>query len=105
MTAEGFPSLAERLDHHKVAPLFAAGALILTGLFIFLWTAIPGIKEAMRLALSDSDDAMRLASVRDFLAGQSWFDMNSVPLHAARRRVDALVASRRSADRRVDFLR
>jgi len=28
------------------------------------------------LALTDTDDAMRLAQLRDWLGGQGWFDMN-----------------------------
>ena len=50
-------------------------ALALAGLFVFFWQTPAGIADAMRLALHDSDDALRLMSVRDFLAGQSWFDM------------------------------
>ncbi len=49
--------------------------LALAGLFVFFWATPAGIADAMRLALQDSDDALRLMSVRDFLAGQSWFDM------------------------------
>jgi len=49
--------------------------LIAAGLFVFFWATPEGIEKAMRLALDDSDDALRLMSVRDFLAGQSWFDM------------------------------
>jgi hypothetical protein len=35
---------------------------------------------ATALTLSDTDDAMRLAELHDFLAGQSWFDMHQARL-------------------------
>ncbi len=50
--------------------------LICISLAVFLWPQVPFIFSALRLELPDSDDAMRLLSVRDFLAGQGWFDMH-----------------------------
>ena len=51
-----------------------AVALFITGLFVFFLRQPAGIADAMRLALPDSDDAMRLLGVRDLLAGQGWLD-------------------------------
>jgi hypothetical protein len=36
----------------------------------------PQMKQVMVWALSDNDDAMRVLQVRDWLAGQSWFDVS-----------------------------
>ncbi len=52
-----------------------AWTLVLIGLFVFFWRQPIGIADAMRLALPDRDDAIRLLGARDLLAGQSWFDM------------------------------
>ena len=65
---------------------------MLAGLFVFLWLQIDAIAEALRLALPDRDDALRLVGIRDFLAGQNWFDTtqyrylppDGVPLHWSR---------------------
>lgn len=54
--------------------LAVALALLATALFVFFWRQPEGVAEAMRLALPDRDDAMRLLGVRDLLSGQSWFD-------------------------------
>src|SRR5579871_2890412 len=50
--------------------------LICISLAVFIWPQVPAMISALRLELPDSDDAMRLLSVRDFLAGQGWFDMH-----------------------------
>ncbi len=62
------------------------------GLFLFFWQMSREIPDVMRLALPDADDALRLTDIRDFLAGQGWFDMtqyrylppNGVTLHWSR---------------------
>ena len=48
-----------------IALLFLAGSV---------WLALPAIKGGVFDALS-TDDAMRLAEVRDLLSGQGWFDL------------------------------
>jgi hypothetical protein len=58
----------------RTGDLTVALALALTGFFVFFWRQPEGVAEAMRLALPDSDDTMRLLGVRDLLAGQGWFD-------------------------------
>jgi hypothetical protein len=49
--------------------------LVLLSLGVFLWPQLPFVQLALQLTVPDSDDAMRLLSVRDLIAGQSWFDM------------------------------
>jgi hypothetical protein len=56
------------------AEVAVASLLVVTGLFVFFVHQQAGIADAMRLALPDSDDTMRLLGVRDLLAGQGWFD-------------------------------
>ena len=52
------------------------------GLAVLLWLALVafslfGLQDAIRqFHYPDPDDAMRLAQVRDLMAGQSWFDVN-----------------------------
>jgi hypothetical protein len=48
-------------------------ALVLAGAVAFA-LAFPGLRTGIHDAMS-TDDAMRLVEVRDFLAGQSWFDL------------------------------
>ena len=50
-------------------------AIAASGLFLFFWQASHEIPKVMRLALPDADDALRFTGIRDFLAGQSWYDM------------------------------
>ena len=61
------PATGARHAHHALAVLLlcAAGALAL---------AVPSLRNGVFDAMS-TDDAMRLAGVRDLLAGQSWFDL------------------------------
>ena len=68
--AGGAASRAGRLS----GEITIAAALFLTGLLVFFLRQPAGIVDAMRLALPDSDDAMRLLGVRDLLAGQGWLD-------------------------------
>lgn len=74
---------------------------ILTALGVFACYASIDVGAALRdLRLPDTDDAMRLAQVRDLLAGQSWFDLvqhrflppEGVPSHWSRL-VDAPLAA------------
>jgi hypothetical protein len=51
-----------------------AWMLIVGGIAAFILRKLPDIGDALRLALPDNDDMMRLQAVRDLLAGQSWFD-------------------------------
>lgn len=77
---------------NQVQAWLPAIALLLTGLFVFFWLQIDAVGEALRLALPDRDDALRLVGIRDFLAGQSWFDTtqyrylppDGVPMHWSR---------------------
>src|SRR5579872_717480 len=63
--------------------LWAAVGVVMT---LLSWPAINGLK------FPDPDDAMRLLEVRDWLAGQSWFDVTQyrlnppvgVPMHWSR---------------------
>jgi hypothetical protein len=54
-----------------------SGALVAVGAFLFMlalsWTQIPLVW--LSGAFGDTDDAMRMAQVRDLLGGQSWFDL------------------------------
>jgi hypothetical protein len=43
------------------------------------WTALPSLSERL---FPDPDDAMRLLQVRDWLAGQSWWDVTQYRLNA-----------------------
>lgn len=57
------------------AELALAWFLIVAGLALFFAQQLPRVGVAFRLALPDHDDMMRLLEVRDFLAGQDWFDL------------------------------
>lgn len=61
------PATGARHAHHALAVLLlcATGALAL---------AVPSLRSGVFDAMS-TDDAMRLAGLRDLLAGQSWFDL------------------------------
>jgi hypothetical protein len=88
-----------RPEERRGGDLAVALTLVATGLFVFFWRQPEGVAEAMRLALPDSDDTMRLLGVRDLLAGQGWFDTaqyrylppDGVVMHWSRL-VDALLA-------------
>lgn len=55
-------------------PFWLAFAFCLALAWAFQWEQLI---EALRIGLySDSDDAMRMIEVRDFLAGQGWFDLH-----------------------------
>lgn len=54
--------------HLTIAALLAWGAV--TALLL-----VSGWQEAMSLDLSDADDAMRMAQIRDLVAGQGWWDL------------------------------
>lgn len=51
--------------------------LLMLGLFVARWPAI------MAMRLPDPDDAMRLAQVRDLLAGQGWWDLHQYRVNPA----------------------
>ncbi len=74
---ESMPS-DDRRSASRGADLTVALLLVLVGLFVFFWRQPAAIADAMRLALPDGDDAMRLLSVRSLLAGQDWFDMTQL---------------------------
>lgn len=79
-------------DRQALARRGLAGTLILLGLVMFFWRQWGGVEDALRLALPDRDDMMRLLGVRDLLAGQGWFDPTQyrylppegVPMHWSR---------------------
>jgi hypothetical protein len=49
---------------------------LLVGLGLWMLYPVSGFRDVVGgLVLPDTDDAMRLVQVRDFLAGQGWFDM------------------------------
>ena len=66
--------------------------LWLSILIIVLKAAVDGVKLHENFAISGNDDIMRLLTVRDWIAGQSWYDVNQyrflppegLPLHWSR---------------------
>lgn len=66
-----------------------AGWLTPVKLGLILWAAlsvaaiVAGWQAIMTLDLFDTDDAMRMAQVRDLLAGQSWWDLTQYRLNPA----------------------
>ena len=59
------------MDTNKSAVALWSAALLLTVIFLLIRTAYAGFDQVL---FADNDDAMRMAVVRDFLGGQSWFD-------------------------------
>ena len=64
-------SFQRLLYHPKLFTIVLSGAVCICILIAAI--AVPGMSE--RFANADNDDIMRLMSVRQWLAGQSWFDM------------------------------
>ncbi|WP_050770773.1 hypothetical protein [Roseobacter sp. CCS2] len=66
--------------------------LWLVVLIVMLKAAIDGVKLGTAFSSQDNDDVMRLLSVRDWIAGQGWYDVaqyrllppDGVPLHWSR---------------------
>ena len=73
MIARLLPRSASRRE------LLAVFAIWLVVACWIAWTSRMGVAERM---FSDPDDAMRLVQVRDWLAGQSWFDVTQYRLNA-----------------------
>jgi hypothetical protein len=59
------------LNTRKVVLLLFTICLVAAAMSLFLHR-----DDIARLKFSDADDSMRLVQVRDFLAGQSWFDVS-----------------------------
>ena len=69
-------------------------------LLVLIWcVAVVTLLAMSGMNSVSTDDAMSLVEVRDFLAGQSWFDMTQYRLDPAGRRRDPLVAPDRPAAR------
>src|SRR5580692_3389371 len=75
------------------SPLYSVGFLVAIGLLFTLAISWPNALEVWRSgAFANTDDAMRLVEVRDWLAGQAWFDLHQyrldppegVPMHWTR---------------------
>ena len=63
------------------SPLHSVGLLTAMGLVFTLALSWPSAAEVWRSgAFANSDDAMRLVEVRDWLAGQAWFDLHQYRL-------------------------
>jgi hypothetical protein len=67
------PALARLQSPHIVLMLGLAWLVIVAQLLAEHWS------ETAQ-TLSDMDDAMRLVQVREFLAGQGWFDLHEMRL-------------------------
>ena len=61
-----------------VKPSIVAGMLALAVILLLSWPQITAVWADGRL--SDTDDAMRIAQIRDWMAGQSWFDLRQYRL-------------------------
>lgn len=75
IAAEATPAPAAKPETD--APLLTARhawLVALLGIALFMLTQAPYVRHTLNLTFPDSDDIMRLLSVRDLLAGQSWFD-------------------------------
>ncbi len=78
-----------------VPPVSASGGIVLGPWFtplriaLLIWSAMSLIAimanwpAIVALDLSDTDDAMRMAQVRDLLAGQSWWDLSQYRVNPA----------------------
>ena len=75
------------------SPLYSIGFLVALGLVLALtlsWSSVMNVW--LTGAFANTDDAMRLVEVRDWLAGQAWFDLHQyrldppdgVPMHWTR---------------------
>jgi hypothetical protein len=81
-----------------VKPSIIVGVVALAVILLLSWPQITAVWADGRL--SDTDDAMRIAQIRDWMAGQSWFDLrqyrlappDGVPMHWTRV-VDVQVAA------------
>jgi hypothetical protein len=63
------------------SPLHSIALLSLAGLLLTMALSWPGAVQVWRTgAFANADDAMRLVEVRDWLAGQAWFDMHQYRL-------------------------
>jgi len=77
MTTSSLP--LKPMRHEKAAnSLFGhqaiAAAFALAGIGTFTWDQIQHLGTVLGFNFPNPDDAMRLIMVRDFIAGQSWFD-------------------------------
>lgn len=71
--APDLPRGARFERQHGIAPALAATGAWLACAAIMLWLFAPSIAQ---LNFMDTDDAMRLQQVRDWLGGQAWFDVS-----------------------------
>src|SRR5450755_2938326 len=63
------------------SPLHSVLVLGAIGLLFTLALSWPSVTEVWRTgAFANTDDAMRLVEVRDWLAGQAWFDLHQYRL-------------------------
>lgn len=68
----------------RAAPVAGSGHFRLLPLTVVIWTGMAAALLAMHPRVFDTmstDDLMRLVEVRDFLTGQSWFDLTQYRLH------------------------
>jgi len=49
-------------------------AIALIAIALFVWKQFQNLGGVLQFQFPNPDDTMRLLMVRDFLAGQSWFD-------------------------------
>lgn len=61
-----------------VKPTIIAGVVALAVILLLSWTQITAVWADGRLG--DTDDAMRMAQIRDWMAGQGWFDLRQYRL-------------------------
>ncbi len=87
------PVRHDRAPGHRLgSDRILAASLAFLGLCFFVLNQSESVTDALRLALPDSDDTMRLVGIRDLLAGQSWLDYTQyrylppggVPMHWSR---------------------
>lgn len=63
------------------SPFHSLGFLVAIGLLFTLAISWPSVVDVWRTgAFANTDDAMRLVEVRDWLAGQAWFDLHQYRL-------------------------
>jgi hypothetical protein len=70
-------------DRHPSEPAERKAGVETRALLIIIWLAVVATSTATsfgRTDLMSTDDAMRLVEVRDWLAGQSWFDLTQYRL-------------------------
>lgn len=92
LAAETTPAARPSSRSPAIERWLQPNGLLLVGLWLFAALHFYNVWPTLGVVFRDTDDMMRLAEVRDFLAGQGWFDLHQyrldppseVPMHWSR---------------------